>query len=54
MGMSSPNPISILDITALLSLQGIASPTDKAKYLRTTQRLDRAYRGYWHDTQPKK
>ena len=53
MGMTAPNPISVPEVVALCSLQGIASPGDKSKYLRTTQRLDRAYRGYWYETQPK-
>lgn len=53
MGMSAPNALAVADIAALCSLTGIASTADKSKYLRTTQRLDRAYREHWHDTNKK-
>lgn len=47
MGMAAPNPLSVADVVALCSLLGIASVEDKSKYLRTVQRLDRAYRDFW-------
>jgi len=53
MGHSAPDPITVESVLAYCELTGIASPTDRAKYLRITQMLDRVYREHWLSKQPK-
>lgn len=47
MGVNQPNPIAVSEIEALCNLLGIASKTERLKYLRLIRRLDRVYLGEW-------
>lgn len=54
MGMSSPNPIQVSELSALCQLMGIASGADKAKYLRIVQKLDQVYLSHWAESNKSK
>lgn len=45
--MAAPNTLSISDVADYCSLMGIASPADRAKYLRITQDLDAVFMEHW-------
>ncbi|VTU32284.1 hypothetical protein H4CHR_02981 [Variovorax sp. PBS-H4] len=51
-GAAAPNPISLQEIVAYCSLQGIDSKAEKAKYLRLIQLLDQVYLGHWAEKNP--
>ncbi len=51
-GAAAPNPISLAEIWAYVSFQGIASPAERSKYLRLIQLLDQVYLGHWADKNP--
>lgn len=53
MGVASPDPIQVSEILALCQLLGIASVSDRAKYLRIIQKLDRTFHDHWEATRPK-
>lgn len=52
-GMASPDPIQVSEILALCQLLGIASVTDRAKYLRIIQKMDRTFLDHWESSRPK-
>ncbi|MBT2321290.1 hypothetical protein J7E62_02815 [Variovorax paradoxus] len=51
-GAAAPNPISIAEIWAFVSFQGIASRQERSEYLRLIQLLDQVYLGHWADKNP--
>jgi hypothetical protein len=51
-GHAAPNPISLQEVSAYCFLHGIASATEKAKYLRLIQLLDQVYLTHWNDKNP--
>lgn len=52
-GVASPDPIQVSEILALCQLLGIASVSDRAKYLRIIQKMDRTFLEHWETTRPK-
>lgn len=54
MGMSSPNPLQLAELSALCGLMGIASQLEKSKYLRIVQQLDQVYRNHWAEANKNK
>jgi len=53
MGHSAPNPISVSEVMAYCSGVGIASVTERAKYLRLIQKLDLAFLAHWSEKNKK-
>ena len=51
-GAAAPNPISISEIWAYVSFQGIASQAERSKYLRLIQLLDQVYLTHWAEKNP--
>ncbi len=51
-GYSAPNPIAVSEILATCALLGIASSSQRSKYLRIIQMLDRAFFAHWSEKQP--
>ena len=51
-GASAPNPISLAEIWAFVSFQGIASIEERSKYLRLIQLLDKIFLEHWAEKNP--
>ena len=46
-GMAAPNPLSVGEVALFCWTVGIASPAQRAKYLRIVQDLDSCFMEHW-------
>lgn len=51
-GPAAPNPIPIQEVSAFCVLLGIAPASERAKYLRLIQLLDKVYLAHWAKANP--